>query len=139
MSRTYSIACKQCKTSLWIGQAGSGNPRGYIYDRSIPDLVKFLWDHLDHPLEFCNALHLIDYKEIEMDNQHRQIKGYRELNADEIALMNEIKAVGPVLEALVNKLYNTPDIDPRWVNIGKTDLQTGLMALTRSVARPEFF
>ena len=27
-----------------------------------------------------------------MDNQHRRIKGYRELTEDEIALMNQIKA-----------------------------------------------
>jgi len=25
-----------------------------------------------------------------MENQHREIKGYRELSADEIALMNEV-------------------------------------------------
>ena len=31
-----------------------------------------------------------------MDNQHREIKGYRELNADEIALMRQIDAAGPV-------------------------------------------
>jgi hypothetical protein len=30
-------------------------------------------------------------------------------------------------------------LDQRWVNIGKTDLQKGLMALTRAVAQPEFF
>lgn len=74
-----------------------------------------------------------------MENQHRQISGYRELNAEEIALMNEIKAVGPVLEALIVKLRSNPDIDPRWVSIGQTELQQGLMALTRSVARPSFF
>lgn len=30
-----------------------------------------------------------------MENQHRKITGYRELNAEEIALMNEIKEIGP--------------------------------------------
>lgn len=33
-----------------------------------------------------------------MDNQHRKISGYRELNQDEIDLMNEIKAFGPELD-----------------------------------------
>jgi hypothetical protein len=35
---------------------------------------------------------LID-KENKMENQHRQIKGYRELDQAEIDLMNKIKAV----------------------------------------------
>ena len=77
-----------------------------------------------------------------MDNQHREIKGYRELNAEEIALMNEIKSKGVELGELVAKLRDAEsrlDIDQRWVSIGATDLQTGLMALTRGVARPTFF
>ena len=74
-----------------------------------------------------------------MDNQHRHIKGYRELNAEEIALMNEIKSKGAELGELVAKLRAVPDLDQRWVSIGATDLQTGLMALTRGVARPTLF
>lgn len=74
-----------------------------------------------------------------MDNQHRQIKGYRELSQEEIDLMNEVKAAGPMLEGLVSLLRSNPDADQRWVSIGATDLQTGLMALTRAIARPDFF
>lgn len=74
-----------------------------------------------------------------MDNQHRQIKGYRELSQEEIDLMNEIKAKGAELGELVAKLRTTSSLDQRWVNIGATDFQTGLMALTRSVAQPTFF
>jgi hypothetical protein len=80
-----------------------------------------------------------------MENQHRQIKGYRELNEEEIALMNEIKEHGVRLGELVEKLQVDPykfdehSPDQRWVAIGKTHLQEGLMALTRSVAKPTFF
>jgi hypothetical protein len=75
-----------------------------------------------------------------MENQHRKIKDYRELGQKEIDLMNEIKAKGVELAFLVDKLRNSDaDIDLRWLSIGTTDLQTGLMALTRSVARPGFF
>ena len=74
-----------------------------------------------------------------MENQHRQIKGYRELTQVEIDLMNEIKTKGSELGELVNKLRNTEGLDQRWVSIGATDFQTGLMALTRSVAQPTFF
>lgn len=74
-----------------------------------------------------------------MDNQHRKISGYRELNQAEIDAMNEIKAQGVVLGELVAKLRGDGELDQRWVSIGATDLQTGLMALTRAVARPTFF
>ena len=74
-----------------------------------------------------------------MENQHRQIKGYRELTKVEIDLMNEIKTKGAELGELVNKLRTTEGLDQRWVSIGATDFQTGLMALTRSVAQPTFF
>nr|WP_319552436.1 hypothetical protein [uncultured Vibrio sp.] len=80
-----------------------------------------------------------------MENQHRKIKGYRELNQDEIDLMNKIKEMGEELGKLCNELsaYHVETgshaIDPRWLNIGKTDLQKGIMALVRSVAMPESF
>jgi hypothetical protein len=75
-----------------------------------------------------------------MDNQHRQIKGYRELSQEEIDLMNEIKSKGAELGDLVAKLRNAGTaLDQRWVSIGATDFQTGLMALTRAVAQPTFF
>ena len=74
-----------------------------------------------------------------MDNQHRKIVGYRELNADEIALMNEIKETGIDLGNLVSELELNDELDQRWVAIGKTHLQQGLMALTRAVAKPDFF
>ena len=42
-----------------------------------------------------------------MENQHRQIKGYRELSQAEIDLMNEIKTKGAELGELVVKLQTT--------------------------------
>lgn len=76
-----------------------------------------------------------------MDNQHRKIKGYRELDQVEIDVMNQIKQKGEELQALVEALEaNIPaDVDRRWLAIGKTDLQTGIMALVRSVAKPGAF
>lgn len=75
-----------------------------------------------------------------MDNQHRKIAGYRELSQQEIDLMNEIKQKGAELGDLVQRLRESDlALDQRWISIGATDLQTGLMALTRAVARPCFF
>lgn len=74
-----------------------------------------------------------------MENQHRQIKGYRELSQIEIDRMNDIKQLGVVLGELVSALRADQRLDQRWISIGATDLQTGLMALTRGVAQPETF
>ena len=112
-----------------------------------------------------------------MDNQHKHIKGYRDLSQAEIDLMNRIKAKGAELIALQDELKNLLDTqmetkraeatqslarpagvgisihqgatdecrefqrfwaaEPhRWAAIGKTDIQTGVMALVRAVAQP---
>jgi len=74
-----------------------------------------------------------------MDNQHRKIKGYRELNEQEIAAMNQVKELAAMVGDVVEAMKDNGACDPRWVAIGATDLQKGFMALTRAVAKPEFF
>lgn len=81
-----------------------------------------------------------------MDNQHKLIKGYRDLSQDEIDLMNEAKALSTQVGEFLDKVMLTaPDnkpsasIDQRWANIAKTDLQKGFMALIRSIAQPTTF
>ncbi len=68
-----------------------------------------------------------------------KIIGYRQLNEAEANLMNKIKEHGGRLADLIAELRNTDGIDGRWISIGATDLQTGLMALTRAVAKPTTF
>ena len=74
-----------------------------------------------------------------MENQHRKITGYRELSESEIELMNAVKNLGVQAEAIVNLLRAEPSVDQRWASIGVTDIQKGLMALVRSVAKPTSF
>lgn len=73
-----------------------------------------------------------------MENQHRKISGYRELDQADIDLMNTIKAQGPVLEHLIAAV-RAEGGDQRWAAIAQTHFQEGLMALTRAIAKPEFF
>lgn len=69
-----------------------------------------------------------------------RIQGYRVLSANEAALMNEIKAQGQHLAALIERLgASSVRVDQRWVSIGATHLQQGLMALSRAVAQPTTF
>jgi hypothetical protein len=75
-----------------------------------------------------------------MENQHKKITGYRELTQEEIDLMNEIKLVGSQLELLCKAIEKSSvGIDERWLSIGQTSLQQGMMALTRAVAKPTHF
>lgn len=74
-----------------------------------------------------------------MDNQHKHIKGYRDLSPEEIALMNEAKAKAEEVGALVERIASAPGVDPRWVSIGRTDLQKGFMSLIRGIAQPTTF
>lgn len=83
------------------------------------------------------------------------ITGYRQLSQAEADLMNRIKALGVAAGELVAELRAHPatapgsapsansagivSLDQRWISIGATDLQTGLMALTRGVAQPTTF
>lgn len=74
-----------------------------------------------------------------MDNQHREIKGYRELNESDIAQMNRVKEKGAEIGELIELLKADPSLDQRWISIGTTQIQQGLMALTRAIAKPTFF
>ena len=68
-----------------------------------------------------------------------KIKGYRDLEPVEIEMINECKHLAILCGTLTDKLKNIVVTDKRWVAIGTTDLQTGFMALVRSIARPETF
>ena len=73
-----------------------------------------------------------------VENQHRQIKGYRDLTEREIAL-NDAKGKAADIGKLIDVLGEMPEIDKRWLSIAKTDLQMGFMSLVRAIARPESF
>lgn len=74
-----------------------------------------------------------------MDNQHRAITGYRELSAEEIAVMNEVKAKAVEVGALIQRLQSMPGLDQRAVALAKTELQTGFMWAVRGIAQPTTF
>ena len=90
-----------------------------------------------------------------MKDQHKQIKGYRDLSQEEIDLMNKIKALAEQVGELVsevaskNDCLNQKDVSIAdkqvyddavdWANNAKTNLQVGFMQLTRAVAKPTTF
>lgn len=87
-----------------------------------------------------------------------KITGYRQLTAEEAALMNEGKALAEQVGAYIAKLRALPatgadglpfvngtpagpaqSLDQRWISIGATQLQQGFMAVIRGIAQPTTF
>lgn len=100
-----------------------------------------------------------------MDNQHKFIRGYRDLSEEEVALINDIKAhaeatkniwekvndltqkaslelvanVGDFISVEMEESLNALDQACDWANEARKDLQTGYMKLIRAVAKPQGF
>lgn len=74
-----------------------------------------------------------------MKDQHTLIKGYRDLSAEEIALMNEVKAKAAEVGELMEKLRARGELNQRWISTGITDLQKGFMCVIRGIAQPGGF
>lgn len=76
-----------------------------------------------------------------------KIIGYRQLTEQEVALMNEGKALAEACGQYIAKLRayierdGSPDpvLDQRWISIGATQLQQGWMAVIRGIAQPTTF
>jgi len=81
-----------------------------------------------------------------------KITGYRQLGEQEVALMNEGKALAEQCGAYIAKLrthadvarktdvvHLMPTLDQRWISMGASDLQVGFMKLIRGIAQPTSF
>lgn len=68
-----------------------------------------------------------------------KITGYRQLTDADIDLMNQVEAKGQEMGELIDKLKSTDGLDQRWIATGATDIQKGLMCVTRGIAQPNSF
>lgn len=85
-----------------------------------------------------------------MDNQHKKIKGYRDLSQEEIDLMNEIKAKGEELRALIKKIEaviekaeapapgvaHEADSPMYWLRYAEGSYRCATMYAVRAIAQP---
>lgn len=67
------------------------------------------------------------------------ITGYRELTQAELDLVNSLEDLGNNLGATLDELAKVEAFDQRWLAIGRTDMQKGLMSVIRAVTRPDSF
>lgn len=71
-----------------------------------------------------------------MENQHKLIKGYRDLSQSEIDGMNSIKALEADAGDLFKQIEQIDGVDKRSLALAKTKLQEGFMWFVRSIAKP---
>lgn len=90
-----------------------------------------------------------------MKDQHKLIKGYRDLGQEDIDLMNRAKALEADILKLIQDVKthvstlmssNLPEEEWRryyrakpkvWLNLGQDNLLTGMMQVVRAIAQPE--
>jgi len=72
-----------------------------------------------------------------MDNQHKLIKGYRDLTQQEVDAMNSIKLAEQDIGQLFQQIKaDVPDVDQRSLALAKTGLQEAFHWFVRAVAKP---
>ncbi|WP_171491511.1 Acb2/Tad1 domain-containing protein, partial [Acinetobacter baumannii] len=71
------------------------------------------------------------------DNQHKKIQGYRDLTAEDIAVINELKRRETELREFLNSIETSTRQSCRWMSVAKTNLETGFMYAIKAVAQPD--
>ncbi|MNQ81188.1 hypothetical protein D3C85_961970 [compost metagenome] len=71
-----------------------------------------------------------------MDNQHKLIKGYRDLSQPEVDAMNSIKLAEQDIGQLWQQIKAIPGVDQRALALAKTGLQESFHWFIRAVAKP---
>lgn len=61
------------------------------------------------------------------------------LSTAQVETVNKLKATEQALLEYLDDLEPLINMDPRWLAIGTSDIQTGFMALVRSITDPEGF
>jgi hypothetical protein len=90
----------------------------------------------DRPLPMPKGIYS---KEASVDNQHKKIKGYRDLTESEIGYINSVKLHAEAVGMQIEQLEQLPGIDKYWLKIARTNLQTGFMAAVRAISKPTTF
>ena len=72
MSKTYSIACKDCRKHLWVAQGSHDTPKkGHLYNSKLYSTkhFEFLIDHIGHNLVFDENYDepISEFEEIEVE------------------------------------------------------------------------
>jgi hypothetical protein len=64
------------------------------------------------------------------------VAGYKPQTTSSIDLVNANKQAEERVLRILDALKSTPDIDQRWLAIGRTEIEKGFMAVNRAVFQP---
>jgi len=108
-------------------------PQGHHCD---PDLGGILL-----PCFAVNLTGLIEIEEKTMSEDAKMhdglpVKGYKAQPASAVATVNLHKEMEEQLLRIIDAYKKNPAVEKRWLNIARTDLEKGFMALNRAIFQP---
>ena len=71
------------------------------------------------------------------DHKGLPVAGYREQSQANVALVNGNKELEEMVLRQLDEMAAKPDVDKRWLAIGRTHIEQGFMAANRAVFKPE--
>lgn len=70
------------------------------------------------------------------DHKGLPVKGYVDQSTSNVDLVNVNKQAEESVLQILDKLSENPNVDPRWLAIGRTAIENGFMAVNRSIFKP---
>lgn len=70
------------------------------------------------------------------DHPGLPVSGYKPQPTDNIVLVNANKRIEEQMLRMIDALSQHDDIDKRWLAIGRTNIETGMMAVNRAIFKP---
>lgn len=71
-----------------------------------------------------------------MNHAPLPVSGYSTQSDENVSLVNNNKRREEKILRVLDEMATMPDIDKRWLAIGRTQIEQGFMAVNRSVFRP---
>lgn len=65
------------------------------------------------------------------------VSGYRPQSSEAVARVNENKSVEEFILRDLDKLKEDPNVDQRWLAIGRTSIEQAFMAINRAIFKPD--
>jgi hypothetical protein len=71
------------------------------------------------------------------DHQPMPVSGYTAQSDARVQLVNANKQLEEHILQQLDALMENPDVEPRWLAIGRTHIEQAFMAINRAVFRPQ--
>lgn len=65
------------------------------------------------------------------------VKGYQDQPQEAVDLVNHNKTAEEEILRVLDLLADSPNVDKRWLAIGRTHLEQGFMAINRAIFKPQ--